>query len=207
MGGKININTASVTQLKNLPRIGVVRAQAIVDYRTKNGLFKRCTDLKKVKGIGKKTYKKLEKLISIRGRNNISFSEDDVKDDDPTGRVNLNFAMPEDFKLLPNIGKSKANLIIQYRKTSGYFNVISDIKKVKGIGPKTFDKLKYFITVRINVNDICLEKLENFKGIHSEFIKVLSWFRKKRRKISQKRLKILLRKYPMPDIRHFFVAL
>lgn len=50
----VNINTADVTTLEKLKRIGPVKAQRIVDYREKHGEFKTKEDLKKVKGIGPK---------------------------------------------------------------------------------------------------------------------------------------------------------
>lgn len=63
---KININTASVKTLTGLPGIGTKTANNIVDYREQKSLFKTPEDLLKVKGIGKKTLKKIENLISFR---------------------------------------------------------------------------------------------------------------------------------------------
>ena len=61
----ININTADVKQLTELPRIGESTAKRIIEFRKKNGKFKRIQDLMKVKGIGEKTFKKLEKRITV----------------------------------------------------------------------------------------------------------------------------------------------
>lgn len=61
----ININTAGVDQLVKLPRVGEKIAQRIIDFRKKNGKFKKPADLMKVKGIGEKTFEQLKKLITV----------------------------------------------------------------------------------------------------------------------------------------------
>ena len=63
----VNINTASQEELDKLPGIGPVKAQAIIEDRTKNGLFKSVDDLKRVKGIGDATLEKLRSDISVSG--------------------------------------------------------------------------------------------------------------------------------------------
>ena len=64
--GVINVNTASVTQLKLLPGIGQSRAQRIVNFR-KLKPFKRVVELTRVKGIGRKTVRKLKPYLVVRG--------------------------------------------------------------------------------------------------------------------------------------------
>lgn len=63
--GRVNINTATVQELCNLPGIGETRAQTIIAYRESNGLFSVPEDLMKVSGIGESTYKKLENAIKV----------------------------------------------------------------------------------------------------------------------------------------------
>lgn len=62
---KININTASQAELQKLPRIGEVVAQRIIDFREKNGKFKKIEELMKVRGIGEKTFDNLKDLITV----------------------------------------------------------------------------------------------------------------------------------------------
>ncbi len=62
---KININTAGVDRLVKLPRIGEKIAARIIEFRKKNGKFKKIQDVMKVKGIGEKTFKGFEKMITI----------------------------------------------------------------------------------------------------------------------------------------------
>jgi competence protein ComEA len=61
----VNLNSASVAQLQSLPGIGASAAQRIVDYRQKNGSFKKIEELMNVKGIGEKSFLKLKPLITI----------------------------------------------------------------------------------------------------------------------------------------------
>lgn len=62
---KIDVNAASVKELQNLPGIGRVTAQRIIDYRTANGPFAATEDLLKVKGIGKSTLEKISDRIVL----------------------------------------------------------------------------------------------------------------------------------------------
>ena len=63
--GKISINTADAKVLTQIPGVGPKTAKSIVDYRKKNGKFKSFDDLLKVKGIGKKSLKKMKPLFKL----------------------------------------------------------------------------------------------------------------------------------------------
>ena len=63
----VNLNTATREELEALKGIGPVKAQAIIDHRTKNGPFKSVDDLQNVKGIGPKTVEDLRNELSVRG--------------------------------------------------------------------------------------------------------------------------------------------
>jgi competence protein ComEA len=62
---KVNLNTASVDELKELPGIGAAKAEAIVKYREENGKFKKKEDIVSVKGIGDKVYEKISTDIEV----------------------------------------------------------------------------------------------------------------------------------------------
>lgn len=63
---KININSATLSELDSLPDIGPVTAQKIIDYREKNGYFNSIEDLKKIGGLGDKTIDKFRDMVDIR---------------------------------------------------------------------------------------------------------------------------------------------
>jgi competence protein ComEA len=62
----VNINKASESELQTLPGIGPSKALAIIEYRDTNGGFQSVDDIKKISGIGEKTFEKLEPHISIK---------------------------------------------------------------------------------------------------------------------------------------------
>lgn len=63
--GIVNINTASIQDLMSLNGIGEVKANAIISYRTENGLFDSVDELTNVKGIGEKTVEKIRDRITV----------------------------------------------------------------------------------------------------------------------------------------------
>ena len=64
--GKVNLNKADEVTLTTLSGIGPSKAQSIIAYREENGAFQTIEDLKKVTGIGDKTYEKLKDSISVK---------------------------------------------------------------------------------------------------------------------------------------------
>ncbi len=61
----VNINTATQTQLEALPGVGAKAAERILEYRQKNGRFRKVEDLMNVKGFGEKTFLKLKPLLTV----------------------------------------------------------------------------------------------------------------------------------------------
>lgn len=83
---------------------------------------------------------KSQTLAAPTEQSGISSSADEV-------RVNINTADSVTLQTIPGIGPSKAERILEYRNTQGRFQSIDDIKNISGIGDKTFESIKKYITV------------------------------------------------------------
>ncbi|ACY18299.1 ComEA family DNA-binding protein [Haliangium ochraceum] len=63
------------------------------------------------------------------------------------GKLNLNTASAEQLQLLPGIGAAKAGRIVGYREKHGKFRRVRDLRRVKGIGFKTLQKLSPYLSI------------------------------------------------------------
>ena len=61
----ININTAGVTELMQLPKVGQKTAERILGFRKQHGSFKRIEEIMNVKGIGEKSFAKLKPYLTL----------------------------------------------------------------------------------------------------------------------------------------------
>lgn len=64
-----------------------------------------------------------------------------------TGKLELNHATLEDIESLPGIGPVLAERIIEYRKAKGAFRSVGDLRLVKGIGKKKFERVRMLVSV------------------------------------------------------------
>jgi competence protein ComEA len=61
----VNLNTATATQLASLPGIGSKTAALIVQYRQKNGSFKKIEEIMNVRGVGEKSFLKIKSRLTV----------------------------------------------------------------------------------------------------------------------------------------------
>ncbi|MCP4449442.1 MAG: ComEA family DNA-binding protein [Myxococcales bacterium] len=71
LSGTLNINTATAKELVKLPGIGPKKAEKIIHWRAAHGKFGRVVDLRRVKGFGAKSVRKLMPYLSIKGPNTL----------------------------------------------------------------------------------------------------------------------------------------
>lgn len=94
-----------------------------------------------------------QKMIYIprKGQKNIESqlgtNKSQVNQSNTNVKVNLNTASASELMSVPGVGQTKANSIIEHRNQQGAFQDIEELKKVKGFGSKTFEKLKSYFTI------------------------------------------------------------
>ena len=81
-GGKTSLNKASASRLAKVPGVTAVLAKAIVDYRTKNGAFKKPDDLLKVPGMTQEILKKMSLQVDSKGDILLPPAKSDGDDDE-----------------------------------------------------------------------------------------------------------------------------
>lgn len=73
--------------------------------------------------------------------------EEEKTIDSSNSKISINKASKSELLKIPGIGSVKAEAILQYRGTNGFFQKLEDIQKVKGIGSQTYEKIKDYITL------------------------------------------------------------
>ena len=107
-------------------------------------------DFKPVTSIEKESFEKKARLAyDTSKRKGLNSSESSTGNDSKpqTEIININTAKKQNLVKLPKIGPVTAERIIRFRDDYGPFKSIDDLLKVKGIGPKTLEKLKLQITL------------------------------------------------------------
>jgi competence protein ComEA len=140
----LDIRTANKKDLLSLPGVGDKKADNILEYREKHQ-FTKTSDLMKIKGIGKSTYQKLSQYLVTFGEVDADLDANQKyrKSVESTNvKININNAGIDELTLLKGIGPGRAKKIIELRKSLGKFTSTEQLMEVKGIGQKTYDKIK-----------------------------------------------------------------
>ncbi|MDP7422769.1 MAG: helix-hairpin-helix domain-containing protein, partial [bacterium] len=171
----VNINTATVKELMELPRIGKGTAEKIVKLREERGGFKKIEDLLEVPRLSQSALDGLKHLITLGGSGTpAGGAEPDTvvapkpKPASPapvpttppatSGLVNINTATVKELMELPRIGKGTAEKIVKLREERGGFKKIEELLEVPRLGQSAFDKFKHLVTVGAGGSSTGVEK-------------------------------------------------
>jgi competence protein ComEA len=135
---RIDLNRASVQDLRQLPRISTAMAERIVAARP----IENVDDLRKVGGLGPKSVEKLKPHLTMSDVGS-TLSAKPIAGE----IVDPNSATLEQLKMLPGIGPKMAQRIIDEREKRPFANV-DELRRVSGIGPKTLEKLRPLVEIR-----------------------------------------------------------
>lgn len=86
---------------------------------------------------------KLEEINTYKNSDVIS----PLSEQQEASKININKANAEELITLPFIGEVKAKAIIEYRSKNGSFKSVEELDNIKGIGAKTLEKLRPYITL------------------------------------------------------------
>lgn len=158
---RIDVNLASVAELDRLPGVGPGLAARIVEERERAGAFDSAPDLRSVRGIGATLLAKLEPHLSFgvapglarrMPRAQVRVAENaggpnGITDSPPAAgidQLDLNTATAAQLDALPGVGPALAARIVAKRDSLNGFAKVDDLRKVRGIGTATLEKLRPF---------------------------------------------------------------
>jgi competence protein ComEA len=162
----IDLNKADAVDLRLVPGIGEKTAERILAYRKENGPFRSLDELRKVKGIGPATLERIRHYFRIDSYRQSSIApprvargaaaerprtpppgEPEKGKKKPLARkVDVNTATAEQLRTLPGIGPTLSARILAARQ-KGRFRSVEELRKVKGIGAKTLQRLRPWVVV------------------------------------------------------------
>lgn len=158
----LDLNAATFEDLDQLPGLGPVKVQAILDAREQRGGFRALNELCEVDGIGPKTLERLRLYFKpLKVAEHLTTSTASLMEPDsatgatqpavlakPAGPININSADITMLKEIKGIGDALALRIVEDRRVNGPYWKAEDLQRVKGVGPKTFEKMRPMICVQ-----------------------------------------------------------
>jgi competence protein ComEA len=160
----IDLNRAGRAELLQLPGVGPNLAVRIEEYRREHGGFHCVEELGRVRGVGPATLARLAPWVYVEGADDEPDADTiSARHVDPPakaaatpapsqkavglpGAIDVNTATAADLRKLPGIGPKMSQAILDERERAP-FKSVDDLRRVHGIGAKTLDRLRPYVTV------------------------------------------------------------
>ena len=120
--GKLDLNSASAIHLRAIKGLGPSRAEEIVRYRSKRGAFTSVDQLNQVPHVGDMPPEELERV-----KRQVTVSTADDRDEQRSGKVNVNTANAAELRQIPGIGEAHAEAIVRYRQEHGAIRDLGEL--------------------------------------------------------------------------------
>ena len=163
LASPIDLNHADRAELLQIPGLGPQLVERLEAYRRDHGGFHNVEELTRVRGIGPATLTRMRSWVYVNAAAEDDEAEVPVVSSIPkpsvpsqpvsskkivglSGQVDLNTASAEELKQLPGIGPKMAQSIIETRSKEP-FRSVEDLRRVRGIGVKTLERLRPHVTV------------------------------------------------------------
>jgi competence ComEA-like helix-hairpin-helix protein len=168
---RLDLNRADRAQLLQLPGVGDSLARRIEAYRAEHHGFHAVDELRHVSGIGPTMLERLRPFVYVEGlgeeggpATRLSYYSPPAvpanpsaaateekkpttkKSDGPKDRINVNEATASQLQQLPHVGPKLSSRIVEARDKKP-FQTVEDLRRVPGIGAKTLDSLRPYVTV------------------------------------------------------------
>lgn len=143
---RVNLNTASVEELKTLPGILDNHARMIVAYRNTYGSFATTDQLIDVPGISPQMYGRIRDLVTVGGAARAQAPVSTVPSGTVSGTLNINTATEQELVAV-GFTPQQARLIISYRNSYGAYGSIDELVDVPTITPQQLESLRPRLSV------------------------------------------------------------
>lgn len=141
----LELNICTKEELLELPGIGEVLADRIIEYRNLWNGFRDKEELLDVKGIGTFTYDEIKNLVYVKGEVLYIYRKNDDVTQKPNYKININTATKEELMQLPEITESIANDIVEYRMAINGFTSIEELYYIPSMTQEKIDNIKILI--------------------------------------------------------------
>jgi competence protein ComEA len=150
----MDLNAAAEADLASIPGLGETLAARIVLHRKTHGEFRSVEELRQVKGVGEKTLARIRPFVQIGtyaeaappAPAKATEGPATKKKPPPATKIDVNRAGAVELQKLPGVGPTLAARIVEYRQKRPFASV-EELRKVKGVGPKTLDAIRPHVAI------------------------------------------------------------